>query len=116
MSAPTPRPPNAPPPGFVHTAWRAHRALYRLSGSRALWTTSNERGWGALRLTTIGRKSGQERSVIIGYVEDGPNLVAIAMNSWDEGHPSWWLRRSLPKCSGRNRTRTCGLSRVKAAL
>jgi deazaflavin-dependent oxidoreductase (nitroreductase family) len=47
----------------------------------------------ALRRTrrAIGRKSGQERSVIIGYVEDGPNLVAIAMNGWDEGHPSWWL-------------------------
>jgi deazaflavin-dependent oxidoreductase (nitroreductase family) len=45
---------------------------------------------GRLRLTTIGRKSGQERSVIIGYLEDGPNLVAIAMNGWDEGHPAWW--------------------------
>jgi F420H(2)-dependent quinone reductase len=53
-------------------------------------TTSNKRGWGALRLTTIGRKSGQERSVIIGYLEDGPNLVGLAMNGWDEGHPSWW--------------------------
>ena len=80
-----------PPPWFVHTAWRVHRALYRLSGGRFLWTTSNKRGWGALRLTTIGRKSGQERSVIIGYLEDGPNLVALAMNGWDEGHPSWWL-------------------------
>ncbi|MDQ4089847.1 MAG: nitroreductase family deazaflavin-dependent oxidoreductase [Actinomycetota bacterium] len=48
-------------------------------------------GWGALRLTTIGRKSGEERSVIIGYLEEGPNLVALAMNGWDEGHPSWWL-------------------------
>ena len=56
-----------------------------------LWTTSNKRGWGALRLATIGRKSGQERSVIIGYLEDGPDLVAIAMNGWDEGHPAWWL-------------------------
>jgi deazaflavin-dependent oxidoreductase (nitroreductase family) len=80
-----------PPPWFVHTAWRVHRALYRLSGGRFLWTTSNKRGWGALRLATIGRKSGQERSVIIGYLEDGPNLVAIAMNGWDEGHPAWWL-------------------------
>jgi deazaflavin-dependent oxidoreductase (nitroreductase family) len=44
-----------------------------------------------LRLTTIGRKSGKERSVIIGYLEDGPNIVALAMNGWDEGHPSWWL-------------------------
>jgi hypothetical protein len=33
---------------------------------------SNKRGWAALRLTTIGRKSGKERNVIIGYIEDGP--------------------------------------------
>jgi deazaflavin-dependent oxidoreductase (nitroreductase family) len=75
----------------VRTAWHVHRALYRLSGGRFLWTTANKRGWGALRLTTIGRRSGRERSVIIGYVEDGPNLVALAMNGWGEGHPSWWL-------------------------
>ena len=87
------RPPEHPPPWFVHTAWRVHRALYRLSGGRFLWVTSNRRGWGALRLTTIGRRSGQERNVIIGYIEDGPNLVAIAMNGWDEGHPAW--RRNL---------------------
>ena len=86
-----PRPPRVPPPWFVHTAWRAHRALYRLSGGRFLWTTANKRGWGALRLTTIGRKSGHERSVIIGYLEDGPDLVALAMNGWDVGNPSWWL-------------------------
>ncbi len=51
----------------------------------------NKRGWGALRLTTIGRKSGQEHSVIVGYLEDGPNLISIAMYRWDEGHLSWWL-------------------------
>ena len=79
-----------PPPWFVHMAWRVHRALYRLSGGRFLWSTSNKRGWGALHLTTMGRKSGQERTVIIGYLEDTPNLVAIAMNGWDEGHPAWW--------------------------
>jgi F420H(2)-dependent quinone reductase len=49
------------------------------------------RGWGALRLTTIGRKSGKQRSVIIGYVEEGTKLVALAMNGWDYGHSSWWL-------------------------
>src|SRR5664280_2115912 len=85
------RPPKVPPPWFKHTFWRVHRALYRLSGGHFLWTTSNKRGWGALSLTTIGRKSGHERSVIVGYVEDGPNLVVLAMNGWDEGHPSWWL-------------------------
>ncbi len=91
MSESATRPPRVPPPWFVHVAWRAHRALYRLSGGRFLWTPSNKRGWGALRLTTIGRKSGQERSVILGYLEDGPDLVVLAMNGWDEGHPSWWL-------------------------
>jgi deazaflavin-dependent oxidoreductase (nitroreductase family) len=83
--------PKRPPRWFVHGAWRVHRALYKLSGGRFLWTTSNKRGWGALRLTTVGRKSGQERSVIVGYIEDGPNLVLVAMNGWDEGHPAWWL-------------------------
>jgi F420H(2)-dependent quinone reductase len=90
MSSP-PRPARVPPPWFVHTAWRAHRLLYRLSGGKFLWTPENKRGWGALRLTAIGRTSGQERSVIIGYLEDGANLVALAMNGWDEGDPTWYL-------------------------
>jgi deazaflavin-dependent oxidoreductase (nitroreductase family) len=91
MSDPASQPPKLPPPWFVHTAWRVHRALYRVSGGRFLWTPANKRGWGALRLTTVGRKSGRERNVIIGYIDDGPNLFTLAMNGWDEGHPAWWL-------------------------
>jgi deazaflavin-dependent oxidoreductase (nitroreductase family) len=91
MTGSTTRPPRVPPKWFVRAAWRVHRALYRLSGGRFLWTTANKRGWGAMRLTTVGRKSGQERSVILGYLEDGPNLVTMAMNGWQEGDPAWWL-------------------------
>ena len=83
-------PPKKPPAWFVHAAWRVHRLLYRLTGGRFLWTTTNKRGWGALLLTTTGRTSGQERNVIIGYLEDGPDLVAIAMKaaiSALEGNP-----------------------------
>ena len=87
----TPEPPKLQPPWFIHTAWRVHRVLHRLSGGRFLWTPANKRGWGALRLTTVGRRSGKERRVIVGYLEDGPNLVTLAMNGWDEGHPAWWL-------------------------
>jgi deazaflavin-dependent oxidoreductase (nitroreductase family) len=65
--------------------------LHRISGGRFLWTPASKRGWGALRLTTTGRRSGKARTVIIGYIEDGPNLVTMAMNGWDEGHPAWWL-------------------------
>lgn len=85
------RPPKLPPPWFIHLAWRVHRALHRLSRGRFLWTTANKRGWGALHLTAVGRRTGEERKVIVGYLEDGPNLVTLAMNGWDEGHPAWWL-------------------------
>ncbi|MDQ0371720.1 nitroreductase/quinone reductase family protein [Cellulomonas humilata] len=83
--------PALPPKWFIRVAWRVHRGLHRISGGRFLWAPSNKRGYGALRLTTTGRTSGQERSVILGYLEDGPNLVTLAMNGWIEGHPAWWL-------------------------
>ena len=44
-----------------------------------------------MRLKTIGRKSGRERAAILGYYEDGPNLVTMAMNGWGEPEPAWWL-------------------------
>ncbi len=28
---------------------------------------------------------------MVGYFEDGPNLVVMAMNGWMEGEPAWWL-------------------------
>ncbi len=84
-------PPRLPPAWFKHAFWRVHRALNVMSGGRFLWTPSSKRGWGALRLTTVGRTSGRARRVIVAYIEDGPNLVVLAMNGWDEGHPSWWL-------------------------
>jgi F420H(2)-dependent quinone reductase len=91
MSEPSATAPRTPPRWFVRTFWRGHRALHRLSGGRFLWRPGGRRGWGALRLTTIGRRSGEERVVILGYLEDGEDLVTLAMNGWGEGHPAWWL-------------------------
>jgi len=85
------QPARLPPSWFMHTFWRVHRVLHRLSGGRLLWTTASKRGWGAMRLTTVGRRTGRERTVIIGYIEDGPNVVTMAMNGWEQGHPAWWL-------------------------
>lgn len=83
--------PRLPPRWFVKFAWRVHRALFRVTGGRrGLWPARPQR-WGAMRLTTIGRRSGEERSVIVGYFDDGPNLVTLAMNGWGEGQPAWWL-------------------------
>ncbi|MEU5790263.1 nitroreductase/quinone reductase family protein [Micromonospora purpureochromogenes] len=86
-----PRAPRLPPRWFIRLAWSVHRGLYRIFRGRfGLWRPRTN-GWGALRLTTTGRHTGQERSVIIGYFEDGPNLVSLAMNGWGEGEPAWWL-------------------------
>jgi deazaflavin-dependent oxidoreductase (nitroreductase family) len=91
MPAGSERTPWLPPRWFIVLAWKVHRALFRASGGRrGLWPARAQR-WGALRLTTIGRRSGQERSVIVGYLEDGPNLVTLAMNGWGEAEPAWWL-------------------------
>jgi deazaflavin-dependent oxidoreductase (nitroreductase family) len=80
-----------PPRWFIHVAWRTHRAVYRVSGGRlGLWPPKPD-GWGTLRLTTVGRRTGKERGVMVGYFEDGPNLVTMAMNGWGEGEPAWWL-------------------------
>jgi len=85
------RPPRLPPRWFVRLAWRAHRGLYRLTGGRVgLWRPRANR-WGTLTLRTTGRRTGQERAVIVGYLEDGPNLVTLAMNGWADGEPAWWL-------------------------
>lgn len=83
-------PSKLPPPWIKHGFWRVHRILHRLSGGRFLWTPASRLGWGAMSLTTTGRRSGQPRTVIVGYIEDGTNLVTMAMNGWDEGHPAWW--------------------------
>jgi deazaflavin-dependent oxidoreductase (nitroreductase family) len=83
--------PRLPPRWFIRLAWYTHRAVYRLTRGRlGLWRPKPD-GWGAMRLTIVGRRSGQERSVIVGYFEDGANLITMAMNGWGEGEPAWWL-------------------------
>ena len=80
-----------PPRWFVVTAWYVHRLIVRASGRRrGLWAPRSGK-WGALLLTTRGRRSGEPRRVIVGYYEDGPNLVTMAMNGWGAAEPAWWL-------------------------
>lgn len=100
-----------PPRWFVRLAWSTHRYLYRVTGGRVGLRRAKANRWGMMRLTTTGRRSGQERSVILGYFDDGPNLVTMAMNGWADGEPFWWLNlQSDPEVSvdlvgGRRRVR-----------
>jgi deazaflavin-dependent oxidoreductase (nitroreductase family) len=68
-----------------------HRGLYRITGGRFGLRPPKGNQYGMMRLTTIGRRSGEERNVILGYFEDGPNLVTMAMNGWADPEPAWWL-------------------------
>lgn len=80
-----------PPRWIIRLFWSFHRGLYRITPGRfGLWRPKRD-GWGTARLTTIGRRTGRERSVIVGYIDDGPNLVTMAMNGWGEAEPAWWL-------------------------
>lgn len=44
-----------------------------------------------LRLTTIGRRTAQDHSVIVAYLMDGNTFTTLAMNGWADGDPAWWL-------------------------
>lgn len=79
-----------PPRWFIRLFWVAHRRVYAWTGGRVgLWQP--KRRWGTMRLTTVGRRTGRSHAVILGYFEDGPDLVTMAMNGWDDPEPAWWL-------------------------
>jgi F420H(2)-dependent quinone reductase len=80
-----------PPRWFIVLFWRAHRGVFRASGGCRGLSRPREGKYGMMRLTATGRRSGQERSVILGYYEDGPDLVTMAMNGWGAAEPAWWL-------------------------
>jgi deazaflavin-dependent oxidoreductase (nitroreductase family) len=83
--------PSLPPRWFVRAAWIVHRAIYRFTPGRfGLWPAKPGK-WGTMRLHTIGRRSGRSRTAILGYFEDGANLVTLAMNGWAAPEPAWWL-------------------------
>ena len=100
-----------PPRWFVRLAWSTHRTLYRATRGRVGLRRAKADRYGMMHLTTIGRRSGQERSVILGYFDDGPNVVTMAMNGWADAEPAWWLNlqahpdASADLADGRRRVR-----------
>jgi deazaflavin-dependent oxidoreductase (nitroreductase family) len=85
------RPASLPPRWLIRVAWAVHRAILTLTGGRLGLRGQSAKQWGMMRLTTVGRRSGKERKAILGYFEDGPNLVTMAMNGWGDAEPAWWL-------------------------
>jgi deazaflavin-dependent oxidoreductase (nitroreductase family) len=92
MTAVRQQAPRTPPRFVIRIAWMLHRTAYRLTGGRfGLSRPETGSKFGMLRLATVGRRSGQPRIAIVGYFEDGPNLVTLAMNGWGRSEPAWWL-------------------------
>ncbi len=90
-SPPMTNTPKLPPRWFIRLFWTVHRGLFRLTGGRFGLRRPKPGGYGLLCLETIGRRTGQERRVMLGYFEDGSNFVTMAMNGWGEAEPAWWL-------------------------
>lgn len=83
--------PFLPPRWVITTAWRIHRALYRVSRGRFGLRTASDDRYGLAELETTGRRSGTPRRVMIGFFERDGAYVTMAMNGWDPAEPAWWL-------------------------
>ena len=67
----------------------AHRWVLRLTFGRVGWRAA---GMPVLELTTIGRKSGQPRSVLLpSPVQEGETWVVVASRWGGDHHPAWFL-------------------------
>ena len=66
-----------------------HRVILRASGNRI---GSSGLGMPVLELTTIGRKSGAPRTIVLtSPVQEGDALVVVASYGGDNRHPAWFL-------------------------
>lgn len=74
---------------FLKTMNTVHRGLLKVSLGHFGWDLS---GMPVLELTTIGRKSGQPRSVMLTSPwQEGSTLVIVASRGGDDTHPAWFL-------------------------
>ena len=91
MSVEPKREPRLQPRWFIRSFWAVQRAVYAVTRGRFGLRSATADRWGMMRLRTVGRRTGEERKAILGYFEDGPDLVTMAMNGWADPEPAWWL-------------------------
>jgi deazaflavin-dependent oxidoreductase (nitroreductase family) len=83
--------PFLPPRWFVRMFWALQRGIYSVTRGRFGLRPATPEIWGMMCLRTVGRRTGEERIAILGFFEDGPDLVTMAMNGWADAEPAWWL-------------------------
>lgn len=72
---------------LARAATAVHVELFRRTGGRLGSRAGKMR---MLLLTTAGRRSGEPRTVPLGYVEDGDRKVLVASYGGDDRHPQWY--------------------------
>ena len=70
--------------------------LYHLTGERA-YRGSADSPAGFLKLTTTGRKSGQQRTVHLMYIRDASAYVVTASNGGKQRPPGWLFNVRNPQ-------------------
>jgi deazaflavin-dependent oxidoreductase (nitroreductase family) len=81
--------PEMPSDALLKAMNGAHRVLLKMSGGKIGWNASS---MPVIELTTIGRKSGQERAVLLtSPIQEGDTLVVVASRGGDDHHPAWYL-------------------------
>jgi F420H(2)-dependent quinone reductase len=85
---------------WLSVRWtRLHVRLLRLSKGRLRFGFFLGGDMPVLALTTTGRRSGQRRSSVVAYLEDGGGYAAVASNAGSDRPPAWWLNlQADPEC------------------
>ena len=66
-----------------------HRPILKVSGGRKGWNAGN---MPVLKLTTVGRKSGEKREVMLtSPLQLDSTMVIVASRGGDDHHPAWFL-------------------------
>ncbi len=78
-----------PSDAMLKTMNTMHRGLLKISGGRLGWTAGK---MPVLELTTVGRKSGAKRSVMLTSPhQDGDSILVVASKGGEDTHPAWFL-------------------------
>ena len=74
---------------MLKTMNTVHRGMLKITGGRFGYDLSR---MPVLELTTIGRKSGEPRSVMLtSPLQEGSTIVVVASRGGDDHHPAWFL-------------------------
>ena len=78
-----------PNDSFMKLANTLHRALIKVSAGKRGWDFY---GMPVIKLTTIGRNSGKDRSVMLtSPIKSNGDICLVASKGGDDRHPEWYL-------------------------